>query len=261
VILAAILALSIGLSLGMLGGGGSILTVPILVHARGVEERTAMASSLVVSAITSLVALVRPARAKQVAWRTGLLFAASGMVGSFLGGRLSHSVPKRALVVLFVSMMVATSFAMLRGRKEPTTPTILQPSKVLATGVVVGSLTGLVGAGGGFVIVPALALVGGLPMRTAVGTSLFVIALQSATGFIGHAANVTIDLRLIGTVTASASLGAIAGGHLGARINQDQLRRGFGVFVLAVAAYMGWKELSRPNAESSSRVAATSTRT
>lgn len=259
-ILAAILALSIGVSLGMLGGGGSILTVPILVYALGVEERTAMASSLVVSAITSLVALIRPARAHQVAWRTGMLFAGAGMVGSFLGGHVSSSIPKRALVILFVTMMLATAFAMLRGRSEPAEPTKLQPPKVLATGVVVGSLTGLVGAGGGFVIVPALALIGGLPMRTAVGTSLFVIALQSVTGFIGHSAHVTIDLRLVGTITASASLGALAGGHLGARVDQAQLRRGFGAFILAVAAYMSWKEATRPTDATSTRVATNASR-
>lgn len=258
-IVAAILSLAIGLSLGMLGGGGSILTVPILVHALGVDERVAMAESLLVTGFTSLVALIRPARAGQVSWRTGALFAVAGMTGSFLGGRASASVPKRVLILVFVAMMVATGVAMLRGRKESKEPHVLQPPKVLATGLVVGMLTGLVGAGGGFVIVPALALVGGLPMRSAVGTSLFVIALQSFTGFAGHASHVRIDPSLVAVVTGSASVGALFGGALATRVHQDQLRRGFGVFVLAMASYMGWRELKRseaPTAAASSAHAA-----
>jgi hypothetical protein len=105
-------------------------------------------------------------------------------------------------------------------------------------------LTGLVGAGGGFVIVPALALIGGLPMRQAIGTSLFVIALQSFAGFSGHAAHVTIDAPLVSLVAASASVGAVLGGILGARVPQEKLRRGFGVFVLVMAAYMVLRELT-----------------
>jgi uncharacterized membrane protein YfcA len=248
VILAAVLSLAIGLSLGMLGGGGSILTVPILVYALGVEQRVAMADSLLVTGFTSLVALVRPARSGQVSWRTGAIFAAGGMLGSFLGERTSASVPKRALIVVFLLMMVATGLAMLRSRKEPETAQSLQPGKVLATGLVVGVLTGLVGAGGGFVIVPALALIGGLPMRSAVGTSLFVIALQSFTGFAGHASHLTIDVPLVAVVTGSASVGAVAGGLFATRVKHESLRRAFGVVVLAMASYVGWRELRPVNA-------------
>lgn len=243
-ILAAVLSLAIGLSLGLLGGGGSILTVPILVYALGVERREAMASSLLIVGVTSLVALVRPARAGLVHWKTGLLFAAAGMLGSFLGGRLSSSVPTRALLLGFAAMMFGTAFAMLRGRREPDAQAPLQPGKMLAAGLGAGTLTGLVGAGGGFVIVPALALIGGLPMRQAVGTSLFVIALQSFAGFSGHAAHVRIDAPLVLLVAAAASVGAVLGGFLGARVPQEKLRRAFGVFVLVMAAYMVLRELT-----------------
>lgn len=258
-ILAAALSLLIGLSLGMLGGGGSILTVPILVYALGVEERAAMASSLLVVGMTSLVALVKPARAGNVAWRTGLLFAVAGMTGSFFGGRASSMVPKHALLLGFAAMMLGTAFAMLRGRRETTEAGEMQLGKALVTGLLAGSLTGLVGAGGGFVIVPALALVGGLPMRNAIGTSLLVIALQSFAGFAGHAAHVTVDVPLVATVTGSACVGAVAGGLLGARVPQEQLRRAFGVFVLVMALYMGWRELSAAPETASAAPSTTST--
>ena len=246
--LAAALSLLIGLSLGMLGGGGSILTVPIMVYALGVEERAAMASSLLVVGTTSLVALVRPVRTGVVAWRTGLVFALAGMTGSFFGGRLSGSIPKSVLLLGFAMMMLGTGLAMLRKRADSGELKDMQFGKALVVGVLTGTLTGLVGAGGGFVIVPALTLVGGLPMRNAIGTSLLVIALQSFAGFAGHAAHVTVDYPLVGTITASASVGAVGGGVLGARISQEKLRRAFGVFVLVMAVYMGWKQFATQRA-------------
>lgn len=242
-ILAAVLSLAIGISLGMLGGGGSILTVPILVYALGVEERAALASSLLVVGTTSLVALVRPARAGIVAWRTGLTFAGAGMLGSFAGGKVSAFVDERILLSVFAALMLGTAIAMLRGRREQTEAREMRLVPALLTGLSAGALTGLVGAGGGFVIVPALALVGGLPMRTAIGTSLLVIALQSFAGFLGHLSHATVDAALIGTVTASASVGAVLGGAFGDRVPQEQLRRGFGVFVLVMGLYMGWRQL------------------
>jgi uncharacterized membrane protein YfcA len=243
-VLAAALSLLIGLSLGMLGGGGSILTVPIMVYALGVEERAAMASSLLVVGTTSLVALVRPARTGVVAWRTGLVFALAGMTGSFFGGRLSGSIPKSVLLLGFAMMMLGTGVAMLRKRADTVDLKDMQFGKALVVGVLTGTLTGLVGAGGGFVIVPALALVGGLPLRNAIGTSLLVIALQSFAGFVGHASHITVDYPLVGTITAAASVGALGGGFLGARVSQEHLRRAFGVFVLVMAVYMGWKQLT-----------------
>ncbi len=244
-ILAAVLSVAIGLALGTLGGGGSILTVPILVYALGVAQRVAMAESLIVVGVTSVVALVRPARAGQVEWRTGLIFAAAGMTGSFAGGRISSLVPTRVLLIGFAGMIVATGLAMLRGRSESKERTVLQPGKVLATGFVTGALTGLVGAGGGFVIVPALALIGGLPMRQAIGTSLFVIALQSFAGFAGHSAHIQVDAARVVLVASSASVGAVIGGFVGTHVPQEKLRRGFGVFALTMATYMVIRELIR----------------
>ena len=242
-VLAAALSLLIGLSLGMLGGGGSILTVPIMVYALDVERHSAMAASLLVVGATSLVALVRPARNGVVIWRTGVVFALAGMSGSYVGARLSAWVPPTVLMIVLATMMLATGLAMLRKRADTTEVGEMNLRQAVAVSAATGVLTGLVGAGGGFVIVPALALVGGLPMRNAVATSLFVIALQSFAGFVGKVGDVEVDYGLVGTITASASVGAVVGGFLGPRVPQARLRTLFGVFVLLLSPYVMWNEL------------------
>ncbi|HEX5771105.1 MAG TPA: sulfite exporter TauE/SafE family protein, partial [Nocardioidaceae bacterium] len=190
VTLAIVLALSllIGVSLGVLGGGGSILTVPILVYVAGMEPKEAIAASLFVVGVTSAAGAISHARGGRVRWRTGLMFGAAGLVGAFLGGMLGGHLPGELLLVAFALMMVATSIAMIRGRKvdESKKHSDLPVFRVLLDGLVVGLVTGLVGAGGGFLVVPALALLGGLPMAVAVGTSLLVIAMKSLGGLAGY---------------------------------------------------------------------------
>jgi len=170
VIIAA--SLLIGVSLGILGGGGSILTVPILVYLAGMETKQAIATSLFVVGVTSAAGVVSHARAGRVRWRTGLLFGLAGMTGAYAGGRLAEFIPGTILLLAFALMMIATAFAMIRGRRR--TPKKVHHElpvlHVLLDGIVVGLVTGLVGAGGGFLVVPALALLGGLPMTVAVGT-------------------------------------------------------------------------------------------
>ncbi|MEZ4361295.1 MAG: sulfite exporter TauE/SafE family protein [Kofleriaceae bacterium] len=241
------LALSslIGVALGLLGGGGSILTLPILTYVVGMNTKAAIASSLFVVAVTSAFGAVAHARAGRVRWRTGLLFGAAGMVGAFLGGRAAAYLPGRLLMVLFAAMMVATAVAMLRGRKAggPAEVRELAVGKVLIEGVVVGLVTGIVGAGGGFLVVPALVLLGGLGMETAVGTSLVVIAMKSFAGFYGHLGHVDLDWRLTLLVTLFAVLGSFLGGRLAGKVPPTALRKGFGVFVLLMAALVLSKEL------------------
>lgn len=237
------LSLLIGVSLGLLGGGGSILTTPILIYALGVEPKAAIASSLLVVGVTSLAGMVQHARAGNVDWRTGLVFGGAGMVGAYAGGLVAGYLSATVLLVLFAAMMLATSLAMFRGRRDAGDTVKQATWKIVLDGLVVGVVTGLVGAGGGFLVVPALALLGGLPMRRAVGTSLLVIALKSFAGYAGHAGHVTIDVPLVSLVAGTAVVGSIVGGQLGKLVSPESLRRGFAVFVLAMALFVLGKEL------------------
>lgn len=243
-VLALALSILIGVSLGLLGGGGSILTTPILLYALGMAPKTAIATSLVVVGVTSLAGLIPHARAGNVDWKIGLLFGVAGMSGAYAGGWLAQWLPSAALMTAFVVMMLATSVAMFRGRRAPEGPTARRPTwQILALGVGVGAFAGLVGAGGGFLLVPALALFGGLEMRRAVGTSLLVIAMQSLAGYAGHAAHEHIDLRLAAMVSASAVVGSVLGGLLAGRVPPATLRRGFAAFVLVMAAFVLYRQV------------------
>lgn len=244
-VLALVLSLLIGVALGLLGGGGSILTTPILIYALGVEPKAAIATSLLVVGVTSVAAVVQHARAGNVVWRTGLIFGAAGMAGAYVGGFVAGWIPAKVLMGLFALMMLATATAMFRGRKDPGPGTgAAHPLwKVVVEGLVVGVVTGLVGAGGGFLVVPALALLGGLPMRQAVGTSLLVIALKSFAGYAGHAAHVSVDYELAALVAGSAVLGSFAGSRIATVVPPDALRRGFAGFVLVMGAFVLYQQL------------------
>ena len=233
------LAVFVGIALGLLGGGGSILTVPLLAYVAGMDAKQAIATSLLVVGVTSAIGAISHARAGRVQWRTGLIFGAAGMVGAYLGGLLARFIPGTVLLIGFAAMMIATAVAMLRGRPNTERggpqPHLKTPL-VLAEGLVVGLVTGLVGAGGGFLVVPALVLLGGLPMPVAVGTSLIVIALKSFAGLAGYLSSVTIDWRLALAVTAAAVLGAVAGAKLTATIDPGVLKKVFGWFVLLMSS-------------------------
>ncbi|KOG35645.1 MULTISPECIES: sulfite exporter TauE/SafE family protein [Streptomyces] len=236
-------SLLIGVSLGILGGGGSILTVPILVYLAGQETKEAIATSLFVVGVTSIAALVPHARAHRVRWRTGLLFGAFSMAGAYGGGRVAEYVPGTVLLLAFALMMLATAAAMLRrprpGRERARPAHTDLPLKHIAVeGLAVGAVTGLVGSGGGFLVVPALALLGGLPMGIAVGTSLLVIAMKSFAGLAGHLSGVSIDWGLALTVTAAAVIGSLIGARVAGRIPQDALRKAFGWFVVAMGVFV-----------------------
>ncbi|WP_420341046.1 sulfite exporter TauE/SafE family protein [Streptomyces xinghaiensis] len=239
-------SLLIGISLGILGGGGSILTVPILIYLAGMDAKEAIATSLLVVGVTSLAGLVSHARAGRVRWRTGLLFGVAGMTGAYAGGRLAEFIPGTVLLIAFALMMLATAVAMLKGRKKElkSKHEEMPVLHVLVDGVVVGLVTGLVGAGGGFLIVPALALLGGLPMGVAVGTSLLVISMKSFAGLAGYLSSVQIDWGLAGIVTAAAVVGSLVGGRVAGRIPQDTLRKGFGWFVVVMGVFVLGQQVS-----------------
>lgn len=232
------LAVFVGISLGLLGGGGSILTVPLLAYVAGLDPKQAIATSLLVVGVTSAVGAVTHARAGRVRWKVAAVFGAAAMVGAYTGGRLARFVPGNILLIAFSMIMIFAAMAMLRGRKDLGDESAgrLPVAKIVLQGATVGLISGLVGAGGGFLLVPALALLGGLPMPAAVGTSLVVISMQSFAGFAGHLSGESIDWKLAGMVTAAAVIGSLIGGRLTDYVEPATLRKAFGWFVLAMAA-------------------------
>lgn len=237
-----VLAVVVGISLGMLGGGGSILTVPLLVYVAGLDAKVAIAASLFVVGVTSLAGMVSHARQGRVMWRTGLIFGLAGMVGAYSAGLVGGHLPGNVLLIAFAVMMVATSLAMLRGRRTPpahkSADGELPVKRIVIDGLVVGVATGLVGAGGGFLVVPALVLLGGLPMSVAVGTSLLVIAMKSFAGLAGYLSSVELPWGLVLSVTAAAVVGSVIGGRLAGKVPEARLRQAFGWFVLVMGVFV-----------------------
>ena len=238
--LGLLLSLGIGVSLGFFGGGGSILTVPLLVYVFGLEPKPAIASSLLIVAAASLSGALQHARAGNVRARTGLVFGAAGMAGAYLGGRAAAFVDGGVLLLLFAATMVMTALAMWRGRRGPApgAPPAPRPVRLALQGLAVGAFTGLVGAGGGFLIVPALVLFAGLPMQPAVGTSLLVIVLNCLAGFSGYVLHVSVDYGLVAAVAACAIAGSFLGSALAHQVQPASLRRAFAVFVLAMGSFI-----------------------
>jgi hypothetical protein len=240
------LSVLIGVALGFFGGGGSILTVPLLVYVFGRSPAEAVATSLLVVGTASLAAGIAHWRDGNVQLRTAAVFGSAGMAGAYLGGRAAAFFDGEILLLLFAAMMVLTSLAMWRGRRaEPEAGAPRSDARILAQGVAAGLLTGLVGAGGGFLIVPALVLWAGLPMPAAVGTSLLIIVLNCAAGFLGHLGHAPVDPLLVASVSAAAIGGSLVGARLAARVDPRSLRRGFASAVLAMAAFIVVREADR----------------
>lgn len=235
--LTIVLAVGVGISLGLLGGGGSILTVPLLTYVAGLDPQHAITMSLLVVGATSTIGAIPHARAERVQWGVAGVFGLTAMTGAYAGGRLAQFIPGAVLLIAFAVLMIAAALAMLHGRKDTGVgdrrPRVV---KIAVVGVGVGVVSGLVGAGGGFLLVPALSLLAGLPIPTAVGTSLVVIAAQSYSGLAGHLASGNLDWRLAAMVTAAAVVGALLGGRLIGRIDPSRLRRAFGWMVLFIAS-------------------------
>lgn len=237
--LGLVLCLGIGLSLGLLGGGGSIITVPVLVYALQVPPREAVAMSLAVVGVTSLIGAALHHRRGAVRIPQAALFAGAGVVSSFLGARLTYLVSPEVLLLSFAALMLAVGIRMAvtgsrpEGERRPA-----RPVQVVLAGLAVGLLTGFLGVGGGFLVVPALVLFAGLDMREAVGTSLLVIAINAAAGLAGHLAHGGFHLPLALLVTALAAAGTLLGTHFSHRVSPVALRRGFSIFVVAVAVFL-----------------------
>ena len=242
-LLALLGALAIGLSLGLLGSGGSILTVPVLHYLVGQPDKLAIAGSLLVVGLIAAAGCVPYALHRQVDWRNAARFGLPGMAGAWVGATLAHWIPGAAQLALFAAVMLLAAWRMLGG--AAVAPATREPrvAAVMGGGFAVGMLSGLVGVGGGFLIVPALVLLAGVPMLNAVGTSLAVIALNSFSGFAKYLAvleheGLALDLRLLLLMAAVGVIGSTAGHRIGSRLPQAVLRRLFGVFLVLMGTFM-----------------------
>ena len=246
-ILGLALSAGIGLSLGLIGGGGSIITLPVLVYVIGVDAHQAVGMSLAVVGTASMIGAAVHHRRGAVNVKTGAVFGFFGTVGAYFGSGLTYLFSDGALLLVFATLMVVIAVLMLireRGGKSGAAPTRSSRVKAAAAGLVVGLLTGFLGVGGGFLIVPALVLFGGLAMKDAIGTSLVVIAINCAAGLAAHLSYGGFDLGVTALVTALAAAGALVGAALSHRAAPRQLRRGFAVFVIVVAAFLFAKNYS-----------------
>ena len=237
----------IGLSLGALGGGGSILTVPALVYLLGQSPHQATTGSLLVVGIAAVTGAITHARAGRAKLKIGAIFGLLGIAGSYAGSLASAAVPAEALLagfgvlmlVVAVTMVLRRRLPILSGRAGQTSSGTRHVAVVAAAATAVGLITGFFGVGGGFVVVPALVLALGFDMPTAAGTSLIVIAVDSAAALVARAGHAvfTLDWALLGAFTAAAMLGTLAGTRLAGRISPQRLSAAFTVLIVAVAGY------------------------
>jgi uncharacterized membrane protein YfcA len=263
-VLGYFLSVLIGVSLGLIGSGGSILTVPVLVYVMHVEPLLSTAYSLFIVGLTALVGSADYARKKLLDYKTAIIFGIPSIATVYATRKwlvpiipdpVFHfgdmAVGKNLFVMLlFAVLMVAASFSMIRSKKNGTNEEQHERHYnyplILAEGVVVGILTGLVGAGGGFLIIPALVLLAGLPMKQAVGTSLLIIAGKSLLGFLGDIGHQTIDWKFLLLFSIFAVTGIFIGSALSKRISGDKLKPAFGWFVLLMGIYIIVKEIYFP---------------
>ncbi|MFJ9928206.1 MULTISPECIES: sulfite exporter TauE/SafE family protein [Streptomyces] len=237
-VLALVAGAVIGLALGGLGGGGSVLAVPALIYLLGFTPAEATTASLVIVTLTSVTALTGHARDGNVVWRTGLLFAAAGIVPAMLAGAAAGHLPQAVLTVAFSVIAALAAVRMLRPARTGSTGPV-SPGRAGAAGAGLGAVTGFLGVGGGFLAVPALVGVLKLPMRRAVGTSLLVITVNSLAALGARAGTGThLDWAVIAPFTAAAVLGAWDGKRLSKKLKGGTLQRVFAYVLLAVAVFM-----------------------
>ncbi len=237
----------IGVMLGLLGGGGSILAVPALVYILGLNIGQAIPMSLIVIGIASAVGAVPKVLAHQVQWRLAAIFAAAGIPATFLGTAIGRHLPQPVLLTGFALVMVVAGIRMLQDKVDTGTACRVGDAGInwrrcaprsIPAGFLVGLLTGLFGVGGGFLIVPALVLMLGVEMPIAIGTSLLIIVANSAAGVISHLGAAGIDWSITGAFVGTAIIGSLIAGHHGTKLDTQRLQRWFAYLVFTVAAYV-----------------------
>jgi uncharacterized membrane protein YfcA len=243
-------AVAIGLSLGLLGSGGSVLTVPVLVYLVGQEEKVAIAGSLAVVGSIALVGALPYLARRMIDWRSLGLFGVPGMAGTWIGAWAAAFVSGPTQLLVFALVMLFAAFLMLRTQPVvKAAPATRQAWKVITDGLAVGALTGFVGVGGGFLIVPALVLLGGLDMHRAVATSLAIIALKSFAGFWKYLdvlddRGLHLDWGVLATVTLLGVAGSLVGNRVAVRLPHAKLKKGFGVFLVLMGVFIIYRNLS-----------------
>ncbi|MEQ6902927.1 TSUP family transporter [Nocardioides sp. YIM 152588] len=275
---AVLLGLAIGAVLGGLGGGGAILTVPALVYLLDQPAAAATTGSLVIVGASALSGVASYVASRQVRWRVGLVFGLVGLPGAWVGSRLNHSVDENVLLLGFAALMVVAAAAMVsdriggrrrgapdeppaaRGggsvstlaRTDETTRTSASPVAVAATALGVGLLTGFFGVGGGFVVVPALVVVLGLPLPVAVGTSLMIVAINSGTSLLSRIGGPSVDWQVVVPFALAAMVASVLGKQLASRLPARQLAIGFAALLVAVAGYTAWQSIDALTADGGS---------
>lgn len=239
-LLSSSLGLLVGLALGILGGGGSILCVPIFVYALGMPAREAVAGSLAVVGLTAGVGALQHRRHGHVRGRTAIFFGAVAMVGAFIGARIGTQMTGAAQLTLFALTMLVASVFMAREVAED--PPAVRPVSIVGVAALgVGVLTGMVGVGGGFLIVPTLVLLLGVPMKEAVGTSLLIIVMNAGAGFAGYIGDVALPWPTLAAFAAFTVAGILLGVRIVTYVSQAVLRRGFSAFLVLMAAFILWQ--------------------
>ncbi len=241
------LAMIIGITLGLFGGGGGILTVPLLHYGLTMPVDQAITTSLLIICITSVISTWQHAKHHHVLWREGSLLSLSGIVGAVIGAQLSSLFPPQSLLLILAAIMLASSIAMLCHRNELSHCDINTANHytvtILVIGLIVGIVTGTVGAGGGFLVVPALVILLNLTLPTAIGTSLFVISFNTASGFVAHYQTISLDFQLIVIISLVAVTGAFIGGKVALKVSVNTLRKSFSLFIIVIALLLVATEL------------------
>src|SRR5512139_348191 len=247
ILLELVLGFGIGLSLGLLGGGGSILTVPALVYLVGQTPQVAVTTSLAIVGANSVMGAMFHISNGKLDWKVALIFGSAGMLVAYLSAGISKHISPEILLVAFAVLMLVIGIMLLlrRTREEETSYTAKPLLLILVSGAGVGLLTGILGVGGGFLVVPALVMLLGLPIQAAVGTSLVVIAMNSVAGFMGHISSGSFDWIVTLVFVAAGLVGTFSGMKLSNRLSSSKLQKAFAIFVIALALFLLFDNLSK----------------
>jgi len=246
-LLELLLGFGIGLSLGLLGGGGSLLTVPALVYLVGQTPQAAVTTSLAIVGANSMVGALFHGSHGRLDGKVALAFGSAGMLVAYLSAGISKGISPEWLLVAFAVLMLVIGLTLLlrRSDSEESNYEARPLWFVVLSGAGVGLLTGILGVGGGFLVVPALVMLVGLPVQTAIGTSLVIIAMNSVAGFLGHMGSGSFDWIITLTFTAAGLVGTFSGMKLSRRLSSSKLQKAFSVFVIALAFFLLFDNLSK----------------